>query len=44
MNTARLLETHGTLTSYLHKNKYDGRIDFGKISTVATETDPSCIE
>jgi len=40
INLAKLLETHGRLSSYLYKNKYDGRIDFSKISTIASETDP----
>lgn len=39
-----MLETHGRLSSYLYKNKYDGRIDFSKISTIASETDPEKID
>lgn len=44
INLGKLLETHGKLASYLYQNKYDGRIDFSRISTIASETDPAIIE
>ena len=35
MNVTKLLEKHGRLSAYLHKNKYDGRIDFSNIASLS---------
>ena len=31
MNVGRLLEKNGKLASYLHKNKYPGKIDYSSL-------------
>ena len=32
LDTVRLIERHGNLSSYMYKNKYDGKIDLSKIA------------
>lgn len=41
MNVAKLLEKNGKLASFLHKNKYPGKIDYSTIQGLESETDPS---
>lgn len=36
LNLARILENHGKLASYLHQNKYDGKIDFNRLSNLSS--------
>ena len=40
MNVAKLLEKNGKLASFLHKNKYPGKIDYSTIQGIESETDP----
>lgn len=44
VNVTKLLETHGKLASYFHHNKYPTRIDFRKLSTIASESDAEKVE
>lgn len=48
MNVGQLLTKNGKLASYLHKNKYPGKIDYTPIQGLESEKDPlkicSCLK